>query len=171
MITSGATNTTVALSALKNLFLNADDKSMIALFTGTTPDIDKAGTLFTSGNSVTCADVMASMGVTSSQCLGCMRLPVPTSNITENSIHIFLSGMSRLLAATQSGTPTFAIIRGSVDVATTDTYASFNSTSVAGEVLIVSVGDEKSNADIQILGGTMTSGQQYRLSDLILNIL
>lgn len=172
MTPSSDKNKAVATTSLSKVFNGVDSAVMMGLFSGNAiPDVGILSSLYSGGNTPTCAQVASALGLTSSTVLGVLALPANNSSWVNNKLVIPLSSITSLMQVTQTGVPKFAVFRLSGNAATANTFAEFASSSyTCKELLIVSVGDEKSTAEIQILGGSVTSGKQYTMTDLVISL-
>lgn len=170
MIVQSNLSKSIGSNAVSSIFNAADNVSMLALFSGPIPDVSSIlPVLGTSGTAPSCAAVCTALGITQDSMLSVLSIPSLGYVSNANGRVIQFSTMTDLMKGLASGTPTYAIVRQASGAAASASYSTFASTSLlCNNLMILTVGDEKSSADIQILGGKIVSGQNYSLTDLLI---
>lgn len=141
----------------------------LALFSGPVPTDDQMMTLLGSAASVApiSAAAIASFA-TASNFLGSVALGSFTPVVDPDNmiLQLPLSAQTNNIAVAASGTPTFFIFRQLTTAQTASTFDAFAATGNAYTLLWGTVGNENSQADMKIVGGTVTAGQAIRPSDI-----
>lgn len=151
----------------------------VGLFTGTMPNLIVPDTI-AQNMAITPANFMAALGVTSAQFLGCQNYSTangrkPTVTIGQNAtdktktrkINVNFTAVTTDLIGAANGTPTFFIaLRTSAAGTDASTWAAFTSGSAVDEIMIGTVGNEDSDAELKLVGGSIVIGQGYRMTDL-----
>lgn len=151
--------------------------SKIGLFTGTMPALNNLPPNINQGGMLTVAQMLTDLGVLQAQFLGSInfsnnvsRKPVLTHDITARKIGVSFSSITTDLIGAVAGTPTFFIAIGTSSAGTdASSWAAFISGTYAYSVIIGTVGDEDSTAEMKLVGGHIAVGQGYRFTDLALS--
>lgn len=163
-------NSCLTLSTLQAMFTAVNNYTSIGIFKGPVPDLDVLVNSLGSNNLISATNMLNALGATSDNCLSALRLPVmtPTFDPVMNVWRLGLSALVANLPGLASGVPTYAIVRQATNGAgSADTYAGALANNVnIGNVMLLSVGGESSDAELRILGGQIVSGQSYRMTDL-----
>lgn len=167
-------NSCLALATVQAMFTAPATTTSIAFFKGTVPDLDALINSFAAGTNVISAAAMATaLGATTDNCLAVQRLPLltPTYDPQMNVWRVGLSALTGNVPGLASGVPTYAIIRQGTSTAAADTWSGgfANAVNVAN-IMLFTVGDETSNAELRLLGGQIVSGQSYRMTDLQISL-
>lgn len=155
----------------------------LGLFKGDMPDLIVPPSLPSSG-AMNVSLFLTALGLTADQFLGAQwyttalgRMPqVTVLNNPDGSvggkININFSSVTFDLVGAATGVPTFFVaIRAGGGVASgsvpPNTYVAFsNSAYNLYDIIIGTVGDEDSDADLKVVGGNIVAGQGYRMTDL-----
>ncbi|AWY08358.1 hypothetical protein HOT49_gp081 [Erwinia phage vB_EamM_Alexandra] len=141
----------------------------IGLFSGTMPTDDQLMALITTvANGVGWSAAAISGYATAANFLGdvtCGIMNIPM-DIENNVIQLPFSAQQNLATIALSGTPTWFMMRLNTTASAADTFAGFTVAGSAQVIIVGTVGDENSAADMKILGGTVTAAQPLRLSDM-----
>ncbi|WOL24650.1 hypothetical protein fHeYen902_304c [Yersinia phage fHe-Yen9-02] len=163
-------------------FLGAGNTTHIGVFSGDAATIttamkayyrDTAKPLTNPSNlEVWDASTLATFGLTDTNFLGvfvCNEAVTRTIDSVTGSLTFNLSATGGDLISLKSGTPSVFVLRYSTVASSTVSFASFAASSGANVIMFGTVGDENSEADLKILGGALTQGQHYRMTDLTIN--
>lgn len=179
MISNKDAQAAKALPVLLDIFTppGATILSKVGLFTGQMPDL-RATPSITQPYAITPAQLFADLGILQAQFLGCINFTSaanrkPTCTLGKNldgtynrKLNINFSNITSDLIGTVAGTPTFFV---AMKTSAAGTDASSWAAMVSGtnllDVIIGSVGDEDSNADLKLVGGKIVVGQGYRFTD------
>lgn len=151
----------------------------VGLFNGVMPNLIVPDTI-PQNMTITPANFMAALGVTSAQFLGCQgyttlagRKPTvtigqdATTRVRNRKINVNFTAVTTDLIGAANGTPTFFIaMRASSTGTDASTWAAFTSGSGVDEIIIGTVGNEDSDAELKLVGGSIVVGQGYRMTDL-----
>lgn len=172
MRVSKAYNSFMAMVSLNTRFSpgsnSAANTPHLALFNGAMPTDAQLMALTTvAANSITWTAAAIAPFATAANFLGnvmCGVMPI-AMDYDNNVIQLPFSSQQNLMTIATSGTPTWFMMRLSAAQAV-DTFAGFSGGGVGYVVIVGTVGDENSTADLKILGGTVTAGQPVRASDM-----
>jgi len=169
------------LASIYDIFTptSANVQCKVGLFTGVMPNLVVPDTV-PQNFAITPANFMAALGVTSAQFLGCQNYTTangrkPTVTIGQNAsdrtktrkININFTAVTTDLIGAANGTPTFFIaLRTSAAGTDASTWAAFISGTAVDEIMIGTVGNEDSDAELKLVGGSIVIGQGYRMTDL-----
>lgn len=151
----------------------------VGLFTGTMPNLLVPDTI-PQNMSITPANFMTALGVLQAQFLGCQnytasagRKPTvtigqdPVTKVKNRKININFTAVTTDLIGAANGTPTFFIaLRTGATGTDASTWAAFTSGSTVDAIMIGTVGNEDSDAELKLVGGSIVIGQGYRMTDL-----
>lgn len=149
----------------------------IGLFTGAMPSLNSLPPNINQNGQLGIAQMLTDLGVLQAQFLGninftnaATRKPVVTHDVVARKIGVSFSNITTDLLGIAVGTPTFFIALGT-STASTDasSWAAFISGTYAYSVIIGTVGDEDSNAEMKLVGGKIVAGQGYRFTDLAIS--
>ncbi|QZE59992.1 hypothetical protein pEaSNUABM35_00075 [Erwinia phage pEa_SNUABM_35] len=173
MRVSKAYNSFMAMAALNNRLPpngnTAVNAAHIALFSGTPPtDAQLNAMIGTAGQAITWSAAAISSFATATNFLGDVMCGVMTvtMDIDNNVMQLPFSAQTNLATIASSGTPTWFMMRLASAASAVDTFAGFAAGGSAYVVITGTVGDENSNADLKIVGGTVVAGQPLRLADM-----
>lgn len=151
----------------------------VGLFNGVMPNLIVPDTL-AQNYTITPAALMTALGVTSAQFLGCQNYSTtagrkpsvtigqdPVTRVRNRKINVNFTAVTTDLIGAANGTPTFFIaLRTSAAGTDASTWAAFTSGTAVDEIIIGTVGNEDSDAELKIVGGVVVTGQGYRMTDL-----
>ncbi|QZE59659.1 hypothetical protein pEaSNUABM39_00079 [Erwinia phage pEa_SNUABM_39] len=147
---------------------SAANTTHIGLFNGTMPTDAQLSALITPiANAVTWSSATIAPFATATNFLGdlmCGAMPI-VMDYDNNVIQLPFSAQQNLATIATSGTPTWFMMRLSAASAA-DTFAGFAGGGTGYVIIVGTVGDENSTADLKIVGGTVTAGQPLRLADM-----
>ena len=141
----------------------------VALFSGTPPTDDQLTALNTTSASQFTwnAAAISAFAVQAQMLANCaVQAITPTMDFDNNILSLPIGGQSNLATVAAAGTPTWFMLRMTTAASTADTWAGFIGGTNATVIITGTVGDENSNADMKILGGTVALNQPVRLADL-----
>lgn len=149
----------------------------IGLFTGAMPSLSSLPPNINQNGSISVAQLLTDLGVVQAQFLGNInfttavtRKPVVTHDAVARKIGVSFSNITTDLLGIAVGTPTFFIAISTASVGTdASSWAAFISGGNAYSVIIGTVGDEDSNAEMKLVGGKIVAGQGYRFTDLAIS--
>lgn len=150
--------------------------SKIGLFSGVMPSLIIPPSL-TQAMALTPAQFMSDLGIAQAQYLGHInftsattRKPVLTNDTVNRKIGVSFSAITTDLIGAVAGTPTFFIAMSTIAASTdVSNYAAWVSGSGVDTIIMGTVGDEDSNAELKLVGGKIVVGQGYRFTDLSLS--
>ena len=170
-----------ALSTILEIFTPTSTSIMckVGLFNGTMPNLILPDSI-AQNFAIAPATFLAALGVTSAQFLGCQnysttagRKPTvtigqdPITKVKNRKINVNFTAVTTDLIGAANGTPTFFIaLRTSAAGTDASTWAAFTSGTAVDEIMIGTVGNEDSDAELKVVGGVIVSGQGYRMTDL-----
>lgn len=169
-----------ALAALMEIFTptNTSVQCRVGLFSGAMPDLILPAAI-AQNMIITPTAFLAALGVTQSQFLGCQHYSrtagrLPTVTVGKNAdgsrnrkININFTAVTTDLIGAANGTPTFFIGLRSSNVATdASTWAAFISGTGVDDIIIGTCGNEDSDAELKVVGGSIVTGQGYRMTDM-----
>ncbi|QZE55943.1 hypothetical protein pEaSNUABM52_00085 [Erwinia phage pEp_SNUABM_52] len=132
----------------------------LALFSGTMPTDDQLTALLgTASQSVLWSAGTIAAFATTGNFLADVVFPqsfVPVTDIENMQMSFPLSAQTATFTAAQAGTPTWFLLRISSAAQTSDAWAGFSSGTNAYTIIVGTVGDENSAADLKIVGGAVT---------------
>lgn len=173
MRVSKAYNSFMAMTALNprlppnsNTAVNAVH---IALFSGEPPtDAQLNAMITTSGQTIPWSAAAINSFASALNFLGDVTCGIMTvtMDLDNNVMQLPFSAQANLATIAASGTPTWFMMRLTAAASAADTFAGFAAGSSAYVVITGTVGDENSNADLKIVGGTVIAGQPLRLADM-----
>lgn len=172
MRVSKAYNSFMTMVALNTRFTpgasSAGNAPHIGLFNGTVPtDAQLSALMTTVANAITWSPAAIAPFATAANFLGdlmCGTMPI-VMDYDNNVIQLPFSAQQNLATIATSGTPTWFMMRLAAAQAV-DTFAGFSGGGTGYVVIVGTVGDENSTADLKIMGGTVTAGQPLRLADM-----
>lgn len=181
MISSKNMNASKMLSAFLEIFTppSTSFQCKIGLFNGTLPNIVAVPDTVTQTQLLTPTQLMIALGITSTQFLGCQNYSTtagrkPLVTVGRNAdysvnrkVNVNFTAVTTDLIGAAAGTPTFFIaLRTSAAGTDASTWAAFISGTYVDDFIIGTVGNEDSDADLKLVGGSIVSGQGYRFTDL-----
>lgn len=150
----------------------------IGLFTGTMPDLILPSTI-TQAHLLTPAQLFAALGIVQAQFLGCQNYSTtagrkPTVTVGTNAdgsknrkVNVNFTAVTTDLVGAVAGTPTFFVgLRTSAAGTDASTWAAMISGTYVDDVIIGTVGNEDSDAELKLVGGAVVVGQGYRMTDI-----
>lgn len=173
MRASKAYNSTQAMAALFQRMTPGSSIAAnlihVALFSGTPPTDDQLTALNTTTASqfTWTASTISAFAAQYQMLANCaVQAITPTMDYDNNILSLPLGGQSSLATVAAAGTPTWFMLRMTTAAQTSDAWGGFSNGNIATVVITGTVGDENSNADMRILGGTVALNQPVRLADL-----
>ncbi len=181
MISSKNMNSSKMLSAFLEIFTPPSTQFFckVGLFTGTLPNVIAVPDTTNQAHQLTPTQLFVALGITSSQFLGCQNYSTtagrkPNVTIGRNAdytvnrkLNVNFTPVTTDLVGMASGTPTFFIgLRTSAAGTDASSWAAMISGSYVDEFIIGTVGNEDSDADLKLVGGSVVGGQGYRFTDL-----
>ena len=170
-----------ALATILEIFTPTSTGMMckVGLFNGVMPNLIVPDTI-AQNHTISPAAFMTALGVTSAQFLGCQNYSTtagrkPTVTIGQDTatraknrkVNVNFTAVTTDLIGAGNGTPTFFIaLRTSSAGTDASTWAAFTSGTSVDEIMIGTVGNEDSDAELKVVGGVIVSGQGYRMTDL-----
>lgn len=169
-----------AINALLEIFTPTSTSVLckIGLFSGTMPDLTLPSTL-TQAHLLTPAQLMTALGVVQAQFLGCQnysttagRRPTVTVGLNADGsknrkVNVNFTAVTTDLVGAVAGTPTFFIaLRTTAAGTDASTWAAMTSGTYVDDVIIGTVGNEDSDAELKLVGGSIVVGQGYRMTDI-----
>ncbi|QZE58984.1 hypothetical protein MPK64_gp081 [Erwinia phage pEa_SNUABM_16] len=141
----------------------------VGLFSGTPPtDAQLSAMITTASTTAPWSASAISAFATAANFLGdvmCGVVPI-AMDMDNNIMQIPLSAQANLATIAAAGTPTWFMMRLAQTASAADTFAGFTTGSNAYVIITGTVGDENSNADLKIVGGTVAMNQPLRIADL-----
>lgn len=173
MRASKAFNSSMAMAALfQRITVGASlgaNLMHVALFSGTPPTDDQLTALNTTSASQFAwgSAVISGFALPSQMLANCVVQAItPTMDFDNNILSLPIGGQSNLATVVADGTPTWFMLRITTATSTSDSWAGFVAGANAAVIITGTVGDENSNADMKILGGTVALNKPVRLADL-----
>lgn len=173
MRASKAFNSSMAMAALFQRITSGANVGAnlihVALFSGTPPTDDQ----LTAMNAATAsqftwnAAAISAFAVQAQMLANCaVQSIMPVMDFDNNILSLPIGGQANLATVAAAGTPTWFMLRMTTTASASDNWAGFTAGGNATIVITGTVGDENSNADMKILGGTVALNQPVRLADL-----
>lgn len=181
MISSKNMNASKMLSAFLEIYTPPSTQFFckVGLFSGTMPNLVAVPDTTTQNHLLTPAQLFTALGIVQAQFLGCQNYSTtvgrkPNLTLGRNAdfsmnrkVNVNFTAVTTDLIGAANGTPTFFIgLRTSAAGTDASTWAAFNSGSYIDEFIIGTVGNEDSDAELKLVGGSIVTGQGYRFTDL-----
>lgn len=140
----------------------------IALFSGTPPTDDRLITILTTASSVPWGTSAIAEWATSANFLADLNVQAVTSVVDVETMtwNVPLSVQAGQFVVAQAGTPTWFMARYTTSAQGNNAFSDFYSGSNAQCIITGTVGDENSNAELKIVGGTVALNAPVRAADL-----
>lgn len=140
----------------------------IALFSGAIPTDDRLITLVTSASTVPWGSSPISEWATAANFLADLNVQavVSVTDIETMTWTVPLSTQSGQFIVGQAGTPTWFMARYTNSTSGNNAFGDFCGGGSAQVVIVGTVGDENSNAELKIFGGTVALNNPVRAADL-----
>lgn len=140
----------------------------LALFSGTPPTDDQLLAMLGSNQTVAWSTAAIAAFATATNFLADVTLLSHQFTFDPESMTLLLpmSTQANLFTVTKSDAPTWFMIRRTSGAAATDNFVGFTGGSTASAIIVGTVGDENSTADLKLVGGLVTTNTPVRVSDL-----
>lgn len=140
----------------------------IALFSGTPPTDDRLITMLTTASSIPNISSAIAEWATSANFLADLNVQAVTSVVDVETMtwNVPLSVQAGQFVVAQAGTPTWFMARYTTSAQGNNAFTDFYSGGNAQCIITGTVGDENSNAELKIVGGTVALNAPVRAADL-----
>ena len=140
----------------------------IALFSGTPPTDDRLITMLSTSSSVSWGPSAIAEWATSANFLADLNVQAVTSVVDVETMtwNVPLSVQAGQFVVAQAGTPTWFMARYTTSAQGNNAFTDFYSGGNAQCIITGTVGDENSNAELKIVGGTVALNAPVRAADL-----
>lgn len=140
----------------------------IALFSGTPPTDDRLITMVTTASSITNISSAIAEWATSANFLADLNVQAVTSVVDVETMtwNVPLSVQAGQFVVAQAGTPTWFMARYTRSTSGGNAFSDFYSGGELFGIITGTVGDENSDAELKIVGGTVALNAPVRAADL-----